>query len=112
MRLEHIDAIHLYADRSVGLWQQRDVRLAEDDEEIALAGVLEVFGHVQVCVHARLEHWQLAKLGKFSAVGFEVEGAGNQYVEPGISRFTRRCHQVGALHGTEFRADEDGGAFF
>ncbi|MOA53909.1 hypothetical protein D3C78_1774390 [compost metagenome] len=67
---------------------------------------------MQVSVHACLEHWQLAKLGKFGAVGFEVEGAGNQYVEPGISRFARRSHQVGALHGAEFGADEDCSAFF
>jgi hypothetical protein len=30
--------------------------LAEDDEQVALAGGLQVLGHVQVSVHACLEH--------------------------------------------------------
>ena len=38
-----------------GGFEDVDVRLAEDDEELALAGVLQVAGHVQVGVHPRLE---------------------------------------------------------
>jgi hypothetical protein len=38
----------------VGGRQNVDVRLAEDDEEVALARILQVLGHVQVGVHARL----------------------------------------------------------
>lgn len=52
--LEHINAIHLDA-QAVAFGKERDVRLAEDHEEVAFAGVLEVFGHVQVGVHACLE---------------------------------------------------------
>ena len=31
--------------------QNVDIRFAEDDEQVALAGVLELAGHVQVGVH-------------------------------------------------------------
>ena len=46
-----------------------DVRLAEDHEQVALAGVLEVFGHVQIGVHARLEDGDASELGEFVGVG-------------------------------------------
>jgi hypothetical protein len=42
LRLEHIDAVHLRAQHAILLADQVDVRLAEDDEQVALAGVLEV----------------------------------------------------------------------
>ena len=54
--VEHIHAVDLDAYLSVFGFENVDVRFAEDDEEVALAGVLEVVGHVQVGVHARLEH--------------------------------------------------------
>ena len=38
-----------------------DVGLAEDDEQIAFAGVLEILGHVEVGVHAGLEHGDAAQ---------------------------------------------------
>ena len=38
------------------------VRLAEDDEEAAFSSILGVVGHVQVGVHAGLEHRDAAKL--------------------------------------------------
>ena len=38
---EDIHAVHFYAQLAVLLGDQLDVRLAEDDEEVALAGVLE-----------------------------------------------------------------------
>ena len=43
--------------------------LAEDDEEVALAGVLEVFGHVQVGVHTGLEHRDAAEIGELGLLG-------------------------------------------
>ena len=87
-----------------------DVRLAEDDEEVALAGVLEVVGHVQVGVHARLEHGDAAELVELRGVGLVVEGAGDQHVEVGVAGLAGGRHQIGALDGAELRADEDGGA--
>ena len=87
-----------------------DVRLAEDDEEIAFAGVLEILGHVQVGVHARLEHGDATELAELGGVRFVVEGAGDQHIESGIARLASRSDEVGALHGAEFGADEDRGA--
>ena len=90
--------------------QQVDVRLAEDDEEVAFAGVLEVVGHVQVGVHAGLEHGDAAELVELRGVRLVVEGAGDQHIETGIAGLAGGGDQVGALDGAELRADEDGGA--
>ena len=90
---------------------QVDVRLTEDDEEIAFAGVLEVVGHVQVGVHAGLEHGDAAQLVELRGVRLVVEGAGDQHIEPGIARLAGGGDEIRALHGAELRADEDGGAF-
>ena len=87
-----------------------DVRFAEDDEEVALAGVLEVLGHVQVGVHAGLEHGDAAQLAELGGVRLVVEGAGDQHIEPGIACLAGGGDQVGALHGAELGADEDGGS--
>ena len=69
--------------------EQVDVRLAEDDEEVALAGVLQVVGHVQVGVHARLEHGDAAELAELGGVRLVVEGAGDQHVEAGVAGLAR-----------------------
>ena len=61
-----------------------DVRLAEDDEQVALAGVLQVVGHVEVGVHARLEDRDAAERFELRRVGVVVEGAGDQDVEAGV----------------------------
>jgi hypothetical protein len=90
----------------------RNVRLAEDDEEVAFAGVLEIFGHVQVGVHARLEHGDAAQLAELRGVRLVVEGAGDEDIEAGIAGLTRGGDEVGALYGTELGSDEDGGALF
>ena len=79
--VEHVHAVDLDADLSGLRRQDVDVRLAEDDEEIALAGVLQVVGHVQVGVHARLEHGDAAKLVELGGVRIVVEGAGDQHIE-------------------------------
>ncbi len=84
-----------------------DIRLAEDDEQVALAGVLQIIGHVQVGVHARLEHRDGAQLAELGRTGIVVEGAGHQHIEPGIARLARRGHQVRTPHRAELRPDED-----
>ena len=109
LRLEDIHAVDLHAQLAVRLGDQVDVRLAEDDEQVALAGVLEVFGHVQVGVHARLEHRDAAELAELGGVRLVVEGAGDQHVEAGIARLAGGGDEIGALHGAELGADEDGG---
>ena len=53
--VEHVDAVDLDLDLTVFRVEDVDVGFAEDDEEVAFAGVFEVVGHVEVGVHARLE---------------------------------------------------------
>ena len=89
-----------------------NVRLTEDDEEVALAGVLEVLGHVQVGVHTGLEHGDAAEFTELGGVRLVVEGAGDQNVEVRIARLARGGHQIGPGDGAEFRADEDGSPEF
>ena len=87
-----------------------DVRLSEDDEQVALAGVLQIVGHVQVGIHARLQYGDAAQLVEFRRVGVVVEGAGDQNVEAGVARLAGRGNQVRAGDGAELRTNEDGGA--
>ena len=71
---------------------------------------LRSLGHVQVGVHARLEHRDAAELVELGGVGLVVEGAGDQHVEAGVAGLARGRDEVGARDGAELRADEDGGA--
>ena len=80
-------------------------------KRLPFAGVLEIFGHVQVGVHARLEHRDAAELAELRGVGLVVEGAGDQHVEAGIAGLAGGGDKVGALNGAELGADEDGSAF-
>ncbi len=54
--VEDVDALDLELDHVAVEMLELDVRLAEDDEEIAGAGVLELVAHADVLVHPRLEH--------------------------------------------------------
>src|SRR5262249_52427362 len=110
--LEDIHAVQLHAQLAVLLVQEGDVRLAEDDEQVTLAGVLEVFGHVEVGVHTRLENRDAAQRVELGGVRLVVERARDQDIEPRIARFAGSSHEIRALHGAEFWADEDGGAYF
>ena len=112
LRFEDVHAIHFHAQLAVSFRQEGDVRLAEDDEEVALAGIFQVLGHVQVGVHARLEHGDAAQLAEFGGVCLIVDGAGDQHIETGVARLAGGGDQVGALHGAELGANEDRGAFF
>ena len=111
LRVEDVHAVDLHLNLAILRREDVDVRLAEDDEEVALAGVLQVVGHVQVGVHARLEHGDAAELVELRGMGVVVEGAGDEHVEVGIAGLARGGHQIGAGDGAELRADEDGGAF-
>ena len=111
--MEHVHAVDLDPHLAVfGLGEDVDVRLAEDDEEVALAGVLEIVGHVQVGVHACLEHGDAAEFAELRGVGLVVEGAGDEHVEIGVAGLAGGLHQVRTGDGAELRADEDGGALF
>ena len=66
-----------------------DVWLAEDDEEVARPGILEGVGHVQIGVHARLEHRDAPETSEVGGVGVVVEGAGDEQIEASVARFAR-----------------------
>ena len=84
--------------------------LAENDEQVALAGVLEVAGHVEVGVHARLEHRDTPQLLEFDGVSVVAEGAGDQHIKAGIGSFARGGNKVRPRDGAELGPDEDAGA--
>jgi hypothetical protein len=108
--VEDVDAVHLHAQLAVLLVVSVDVGLAEDHEQVALARVLQVLGHVQVGVHAGLEHGDAAELAELRGVRLVVEGAGDQHVEAGVAGLARGGDEIGALDGAELRTDEDGRA--
>ncbi|MNK99684.1 hypothetical protein D3C87_1200940 [compost metagenome] len=108
----HVDDVALAvvsADAAALGVQHIHIRLAEDHEQVALAGVLQVFGHVQVGIHACLEHVDAAQLAEFAGRCIVVEGAGDEHVEIGIASFAGGIDQVSTGNGTELRADQDTG---
>ena len=111
VRVEHVHAVDLDLDLIVGGVKDVDIRLAEDDEQIPLAGVLEIVGHVQVSVHPGLEHGDSTEFVEFRRMGVIVEGAGDEDVKTGVTGLTGGMNQVGAGNGAEFGTDEDGGPF-
>src|SRR5262249_6091929 len=106
-RVEDIDAVDLDPDTITLCRYEGDVGLAENHEQVALTCVLEVFGHVKVSVHARLEHRNAAKLAELRGMSVVVESAGDENVEDGITGFASRRHQIGAGYGSELRAYKD-----
>ena len=88
--VEYIHAVDLDLDLAVFRVEDVDVRFAEDDEEVAFAGVFEVVGHVEVGVHAGLEDGDAAEFVELRGVGVVVEGAGDQHVEIGVRGFAHR----------------------
>ena len=109
--MKDIHAVDLHLKLATLCREDVDVRLAENDKEVALAGVLEVVGHVQIGIHARLEYGDATELVKLRGVGIVVEGAGNEHIEVGIASLAGSGYQIGAGDGAELRADEDGSAF-
>ena len=114
--VENVDAVDLYLDLArlgtvVLDRDDLDVGFAEDHEQVALAGVLEVSGHVQVGVHA-LEDRDATELAELGGVRLVAESAGDQHVEIGVGNFAGDGHQVWAGDGAELGSDEDAGAAF
>ena len=62
--VEYVHTVDFCLDPIIFDFEDVDVRFAEDNEEIALAGVFKVVGHVQVGVHPGLEHWDAAEFVK------------------------------------------------
>ena len=84
-----------------------DVRLSEDDEQIPLAGVLQIAGYVQVGVHARLEVRNAAELLELRRVGLVVERAGDWHVEADIRRLPGGSDQIRTRDGAELGTNEN-----
>ena len=92
-----VHAAHPHAQLAVGFLDIA-VRLAEGDEQVALAGVLQVFRHVQVRVHARLHYGHAPEFG-------ELGGAGDEHTEAGFGGFAAGIRQVWRGDGAELGAD-------
>ena len=110
--IEQVHALDLHLDAVVGGGQDIDVRLAENHEQVAVLGLLEVRGHVQVGVHTGFEYGQVAELVGFGGLGVVVEGAADQHVETGVASLARGGDEIGAANRSVLRADEDSGAAF
>jgi len=112
VRMKDVDAVDFHADLAVKGVKHVDIGLAEDDEEVSLAGVLQVFGHVKVGVHARLEDRDAAELRELGGMRLEVERTSDEDVEAGIGRLPGGVDEIGAKDGAEFRSNEDPGTPF
>ena len=60
--MEHVHAFYLDAQLAVPRGENVDIGFAEDDEEVALAVVAQIVGHMEICVHPRLEHLDATEL--------------------------------------------------
>lgn len=98
--MEYVYAVYFYPHLSVFSVENVYVRFAEDDEEVALPGVLEVVGHVEVGVYAGFEDGYPAEPVELGGVGFVVEGARDEDIEVRVSGFAGGTHEVGARDGS------------
>lgn len=61
VRMKNIDAVDFNLYLPVFCIDNVDVGFTEDNEEIALSGIFEIVGHVQVGVHSGFENGDAAK---------------------------------------------------
>lgn len=61
-----------------------DVRLPKDDEAVAVTGVGEVLGHMQVGVYPGLEHIGPSQLLKLIGMGVAAERTGDEGIQAGV----------------------------
>lgn len=94
-RIEDVYTFDFHLNLAVFRVKNVDVRLAENHEQIAFAGILQIAGHVQVGVHPRLQHRDAAELIELGRMGVVVEGAGYEHVEAGIGGFARGLDEIG-----------------
>jgi len=76
LEVEDVDALDAHLDLVGTGGLDDDVRLAEDDEEVARAGVLQLAGHVKVGVNPGLEDRDAPGPLELGGVSVVVEGAG------------------------------------
>ena len=86
IRVEGINAVDTHLDAIVVILQNVHVGFAENDEQGALAGVPEVVRHVQVGIHARLQHRHAAEPVKLACMRVIAESAGNQHIKTCLGR--------------------------
>ena len=62
--VEYVHTVNFYLNPVIFDFEDVDIRFAEDNEEIALAGVFEIVGHVQIGIHPGLKHWYATEFVK------------------------------------------------
>ena len=95
--VEHVHTVDPHLDLiRLGLWtcglQDVDIRLPEDHEQVAFAGVLEVLLHMQIRVHACLQDGQVAELAELGGVVLREEELNLRYVA--VTRAKATCHSA------------------
>jgi len=103
IRMEYVHTVDFHLNLVILRFDDVDVRLAKDHEEIALARVLQIIGHVQIGIHVRLQHWDAAELIEFGGVRVVIEGTSDEYVEASISGFAGCGDKIGAGHSFQTR---------
>ena len=61
LRMKDIHAVDLDLDLIVLHVENLNIRFTEDNEQVALPGILQLAGHMQIGVHARLENGDAAE---------------------------------------------------
>src|SRR4051794_17090017 len=93
-RVENINTLDVDHQSSVAFMQDFDVRLAENYEQVAFPGGLELAAHVEVRVHACLQDGNAPKLAEFARVSLIVERTGDEDVKAGVAGLARSLHEV------------------
>src|SRR5262249_54844568 len=88
--IKDIDAEHLHLNIVFFRWQDFDVGLTKNDEQIALAGILEFIGHMEIRIHASLKYVNATELVKLGRLAFVAKGACNQYIKIRIACLASR----------------------
>jgi hypothetical protein len=104
---EDIYSVDSYSNLSVRVGDQVDIWLSKDNEEISLAGVLEILCHMQIGIHPGYENGHVPERVELGGVGFIVECTGDQDIETCISRFACSRNEVCAEDGSKLWANED-----
>lgn len=76
--VEDVYTVYLHLDFTVFGFEDVNVPLAKDHKEVAFTGVFKIVGHVEIGIHARLEHRDAAELAKLRSMCLVVEGTGDQ----------------------------------
>src|ERR1700683_646121 len=92
--VEDVDSVDLDRDLvSIGR-EYLDIGLAENDEEVSFAGVLQVIGHGEGGVPSRLKDWDAAELVEIGGARVVAERTGDKHVETGVPGFASGLNQI------------------